>query len=829
MARRIRRQLPAVLAVAVLAGACTSAGQATTSSRPTPAQNAAPVASGTGPERGPGKCHYPKVEAPAPGGHGSSVCTFADVPPIGARIDTRPADPGISVNQKLYAPGVVSLLALSRRDLDLAKPQRETGFQSKNRSAVDSMNILLTGLDAYSLVIISGTGGLDKEAAGEFNKLIARIGGAPFDETALSSGARFSVVGVPGWSAGNAFENLGRPSLATFDPPGAPVLVGNLPGYLRLDPSNDAYGFVQPDTVVFNTNVGRSKGPLNLMVIGGGLYPAGLAAGLSGFQFVVVDRSTLQPLSVAGKPANRFEATNDPENPTSDSNLQSLLAADLRQVRQTIGTNGLVFIQSIGAPRPSGEGGAELVSALADLGATRTVVAELEGLGGYALVGGMGFSQPPAESTHDRLLAPPGYNVGQVGVLGGALMRDRQGRFEATLSDPTGGGGFNAQFSQILVQPPTQWPADDTPELRAANLYIAGPRGLNLPDPIAVQDNYPNGNLDWLGVYKDKLANLPYPPGEASRFKETDFNDVKKELTAEFPMVNQVKRFLIPNTEEPYKRSAITNPVALKATADSIIHSLAISDQSKVISNTFFVISNLLDVTGLLFPEFKTELKVTAMFLGGAQWLSQYGNSASVAGGQAVMGQVQTTADGLATELVNSYKRALYGIDEAGDLLVSDWGKLKAAFDLANSNPFTTAATGTAQRGLELGAKRSFYERLMPVGYLAWQLQYKGQDMILGPVACYPGLAFTNRYVARDEPLSGWIRLVQNPDTRDTVIWALATRQNKFDRRPPPASLTDQLFAPLSPDNTTDLGMFKPWFFTQNFTGEDTLDCSKRP
>jgi hypothetical protein len=71
------------------------------------------------------------------------------------------------------------------------------------------------------------------------------------------------------------------------------------------------------------------------------------------------------------------------------------------------------------------------------------------------------------------------------------------------------------------------------------------------------------------------------------------------------------------------------------------------------------------------------------------------------------------------------------------------------------------------------------------------------------------------------------------PSQPQIANWSLTTRGGETrgaDRRPPPPTLVDPLWKPVSNEDPDALGMYKPYFFSQNLrpTHSD-IDCSEHP
>ncbi len=791
------------------------------------------------------------------------------VPPIGARVDAL-ADPfggirvaGIGPND-VYARGGLSLLALDRRTLQV---RTELGVPATPAGA-DGLERALADLAPGALVIVSGPHGLTGGAAAGLASALERIG-ARVDAGRLRALAPFSAIGVVGWRANTAWVNVadpfriagghhravgalrprvsdGRsrsvsPAARSFRPHsprhhrlGLPPSVGargDLSGYLQSNPSTGAYGFVFSDAIAFDTRSAYTARS-NTMQIGAASYTASFASdippGSAGFHVVIVDPSSLNPLRdlTTGWELNEAWPVNT-GNPQEDAIWQNALAGRLQEAADA---GALVFMQSIASPRPTTSAWTQIAQAVERLGGTRTVINELDGTGGYALVGDASGPQA-AEATHDPpadRVVPDGYRTGQRGRLSGLLGRDRRADFRPLLWDPSG-QLTNTDFTRILYQPPSEWPLSHTPTLQATNRYIAD--ALKLPNRDDVRANYTDDVLQWADESR-ALSGLSYPAGSQA-FSREDFEALKRELLDEFAWVNTIKKGLIPAMEKPYQLSALTNPSALARLADDVRRAASTPPDTSTQVQVLQAIQQLTQMAAEYFSP--AEAKVSRWFYMGVQAYTEWADNAAGVTGEALLGKITIRSDQLAEDLARRYKTALVSLDLDGDILVSDYAKLKAAYDKTRNDPDWSAGTtsaATAASELELSARRLFYEALLPTVYMAWPL----------PGASSAGecryLYYWDDDLYFHEPATAQIRLVDKltataPAPQPLVVtWALSTKgaNRRANRHPPPASLTDPLFKPISPDDPTALGMFKPWFFTPRVL-ETTApaDCSDHP
>ena len=171
--------------------------------------------------------------------------------------------------------------------------------------------------------------------------------------------------------------------------------------------------------------------------------------------------------------------------------------------------------------------------------------------------------------------------------------------------------------------------------------------------------------------------------------------------------------------------------------------------------------------------------------------------------------KVTTEASKLGVELEDHYTQADDNLDDLGRLIVSDYGKLTAVASKVNAKPgpgepdWRLGNVGQAREALRVAAKRTIYERLVPLAYpnmyelgqLSNARDWYCNNGIFSPLVpdkyLFKGQADSAQFVARF-PETPWSALF-------AVGRAHATGHGADARIPGiPASIADTLFKPVA-------------------------------
>jgi hypothetical protein len=196
--------------------------------------------------------------------------------------------------------------------------------------------------------------------------------------------------------------------------------------------------------------------------------------------------------------------------------------------------------------------------------------------------------------------------------------------------------------------------------------------------------------------------------------------------------------------------------------------------------------------------------------------------------GEAVLEQIHSKSGQLAGTMADSYTKAVNALDLIRNLLVTDWGKLSTAANKASTDPAWKADPASARAALLGGAKAWIYSKLLPIGFKAWNLGgVSAHDWV-----CYfkvvhdktPHPKFSFRATQGSAVQTITTQVAPNGQRQGNTLvlgrYDVLSSSLHRDNEPPPASMTDNIFAKPDPDETTNvtkLGADKLTFFMENF------------
>jgi hypothetical protein len=727
-------------------------------------------------------------------------------PPLGVRIDTLDENGRVVIDGKPVpntggGPNRVSLVVLSRYDRSVKKSASYAGTRA---GIADLKTAMTPGDQGYqNLVVVSGRG-VQSDAAADLVSALAAIGAAfeTIDQVKIGAGTPFSVIGVPGSSAGSAFTKIGR---VESQP-------GNLSGYLQVNlsnPSTTQYGFVYADFVPFSThlNVSVEAGYANAVTVGGNQYQSGAVfvyGGQSGFQVVVLDGGTLALKANRTFITTTAFAAHDEEN-------QRAMASFLSQVA----AGDVVFVQSIPPGLPLSAGPFEVWDDIArqveSLGGNRAVFNAL-----YPVYGLAGTRRPVRPGTAAGVEIYSADNDDDASATG-YFVRNHSGLFEPESADLTAGLP-NAELVRYAYQPAQQWPDSTTAGQKAANDWIT--RQLKLlgrcGDPSVLCDMraqyYLNFNAAWGSIFA-QLQALKFPKGEKS-FSQADFNVMKRDFVQELPLVDRVSKY-INSLQEPLNRAEGRGHVDLAQIAQAIQAELGTPAGSSTLSNTLTLLGYVAAL-GKVDPEL-------APFATAVSGVLALGGYLTRPNGGGTWASIDAKVAELSDELSARFDTFHGQIVQLGRILVSDPGKLGAVADRVYTDGWRL--DGSYQRMLDTLTKTSrawLMGALLPVPWGLWRLETYG--VVLGNARSWycefpEGGDFYDTYVFSNAADSGQeshtIKFPQGkPYPQVSVVAPRNIDWRHVDSQTPvpPASLTDPLFLPVDSPNPKALGLQK-WYF----------------
>jgi hypothetical protein len=659
-----------------------------------------------------------------------TVRAVEELPPIGMPVETiswnggdteETIDTGIRLGSKTYWLGMpqgnsVQAVILERGTLEVLYSASYPGSQSD----AETLAAKVHGFGNKALVLISNPAVLpNSEVNPGFVKIVKGLG---VSVSTLELGrAGWSAIGIPE-SKGGGYLGSGL----SFQDSGVADLRGNLDGYLQVD-SNDGFNFVPGARVSFDTSVPSQAKDRNAIQVGDRQYASEPLAGCGtgGFQVQVVLAETLA--AAAGQ-----TFTTNGCGTAEDAKGQQTLADFLAAVNLAGGSSEgpkLVFVQSIGEPRDASAGNwVAIAQQLGRLGGTEAVFAEHGG--SYALVGTLGVSNPPLEESSSALTGKPAR-------ISGVLKPDRLDSFVPVLASPTGSTPFT--MSTIAYQAPQAWPHSQTAGEKAALGYIAedvldlDKPTLNsacyVPPKPDVRSEY--CNLAYRGkwtAWAGKLERRKYEAGHG--FSEEDWKNVVEELApaegfGEFEAVQTVWS-LVTTLQGAIGASAVTGEVNLKKIALEVEEALKPPAKSEAAGWWLEFLANIAAIAS--YYDFgledevvqKTTGAISGVLFIAAQW--QAGPE-----GSPVFEHWKLSADEVAVQMAKNYRAASNGIGRVGELIVSDYGKLKAVARDPNL-ALNAKAVATTAETLESGAKQWSYGALLPVAYEAVSLRQGEQQ-----------------------------------------------------------------------------------------------------
>ena len=814
----------------------------------------------------------------------------SSIPPIGQRLDTQyssAAGSGVRLNGQIVAgapaTGQMVLVLLDRDTLDtIGSPI----YGSGSASAVQRMVSAYTGAgDGPSgtgvVAILTSPSGVACVPAGTScatENLLQALGidsaSSPhLWDQAVVQGKPFSFVTVTSGSASSVWRSSGVSSQAT---PALPVGPANLGGYLQAtDGGVDPPSFV-PDTHVPYDTAASSSATSNTIALGscGANPPPGTscqqlpsaalatcpsASPTGGFQVAVLWAQSLQTI------ANRTYTTNSgcgSGGVNGDGTAISAMSSLLSQYATSNGVNDyLVFVQSIGSPRPQTTSAAinadwaGLAGVVPQLGGTASVLAYLGFDSGYTLVGYSdtqlaGFGSPyGAETSGD---VPQ--RVRKPSRLSGLLSRNR--RNDLYPETQLVGGSASNYLGTITYQSPTPWPDSSASGDMHALTYITTTLAPSFSDqPVvvnAVNDGScyhsdapsiraaycdlslnPNNVAADLAAAVPSFASVHQIPGQ--EFTRSDWTTVLTELSTEFKQVGDVER-LIALLQAPLGGANVNASVDLRTAVDTVLAKVNPPASAAIASTTTWlgVAADIFGELWAVLPEplsnvagvYSETIALAGEFAGGP------GNSADD-----LATQVRTTADSLSTDLAQRYVAASQNIQYLQDILVTDYGKLEAAVRAPGITPQTLNG---AEDTLQSSSRAWALPLLLGTVYHPDKL-YSGGARVDGSMPpSGPFTFYANNFgcyyftgLLPFDPVSTYSFSTPFPSSENAqyLAWPANTyvlagpgnpsvHYNSYSPSDaitpvqPPSTLLSQMFTPpQQPGDTTDLGVFKPHFF----------------
>ncbi len=657
-----------------------------------------------------------------------AISAVPNDPPLGVPIHTVASESGaISVNgvvaKDTGVTNTMSWAVINRADRALVDGYSgtvpaDTGGLSQLAHKADQ----LKGANNYLMVVNSPA---SSKPISDYAALFTALGVGPLSDQSkveLGEGRSFSLIGIPGGQPGGAWMAFGSTVGS------GPRQASDLSGQIQLNPATSTYQFLPTSYPVFDTRAAGSSATTNVVQVGGfPAYQVSVPTGQSGFQIVALD-----PTSLALLPnGNRVFATN---GSGSDGANEEAMANYLRVLANQV-PMPVVMVQSIGQPAPVGPAWAKIANQLVRFGATAAIfnaVSSANAAPSYAFVG-RGESGTLAERSAPS--AEAARNAGANGALAGDLYRTRTDLFSPMLADPPDKfGNPNTELVSIAYQQPTPWPSFDpshpdspiTPQETAAMDWI-GKHKLQLcktddPAPCNVRHAYyedynSNSWATWLTILGDLKNHCPDGTGTDGTttvaFTSAVCKNVAAELFDEVGMRNRVAGY-IDSLKQPFSDIQTRSQVDVQTIGNDIVEDLRPPPEevgpngvqiARFVSNVFKL---GFDIAGEKNLKFFLEAVGIALYLVG----TYVGKNTA----PTFDSQIRATVSYLSTAVLDRFDTAKKEFNAIGQLIVSDYGKMKAAAAKVDTD-WKPPDPAVKEAALRTAVKAFYYQTLVPVAY----------------------------------------------------------------------------------------------------------------
>lgn len=751
-----------------------------------------------------------------------TVSSVANTPPIGIPVTTITERAGIVIGGSTYSydPNQFALQAvfLDRGTLEVVYQNAFVGTAADANTLLGVINqnpgalVFLGNLDFGNQSVVNPA----------FNTVVQRIGGTATPAITNGSGGGWSVVGIAQGAAGSAFQNNGTAQNS------ANPTQGQMDGYLQID-SSDQFAFVPAERLALDLAASGAPAGQNQMTVGSATYASGpLTSGgtacSGGIQI-----QTLSAENLIASSGQTF-ATNGCGAGADAANLQAATAYLQGLGAGTSAGTLLVLIQTIGVPRDPSTDSAlwqQFTNAVVSIGGTAAAVGD--GSGSYSLAAGIGIPDMPLVEGSSAL-------TGQPARVTAVLQRARNGNFTPKLS--SWAGAFTFDLATLAYQ--AAQPFNPTTGQQAALAYIAETvLGLDAPTQESscyvpatpdVRSQYCNSKYytSWSG-FANQLSALS--PRSGPGFTTDDWNTVVGQLApsegrGEFRAVQSLW-----STIQTMQLGSAQNAAPVVATAQAEAAAIAseLTSPSSALGNWLSLSGDLSDAADRLVDVVSEDLAGPLGFL--AAGLLIGADTANLPDGAPDVGAFEVSAANFAAQLASSYGEASGQLNQLGNLIVTDAGKL-TTFDQGSQYGFNP--TSAIWSAIRLGAAQFSWTSLFPSAFTLARLP-RGTGI-------NQGITDANSYQCStmDGSDSGSYYPFNNAQPSQqlltselfVLVFAGSTLPNgsnyETPRMPSPAFM-NPLFAPYSTNGSTitQYGMVRPWFFRNAYAngGTATVNC----
>ncbi len=647
--------------------------------------------------------------------------------------------------------GGFQVVVLDRATLALVSNQTfSTGFNSETTSCAQQAvtGDYLKSLSSSNLVIVSSVLFPVLWSSCSPAALVAGIEALGGTAKGVLTGSSYSLVGIGGVGVNNGWEQV----LFNLDLIGQPG--PRISGYLVQDVHSN-YTFLSPAFVKVVTRTTDGSNNPAIQVESGAntttyTAPALPAGALGGYQVLMLDRLTLQPLGQS----NQSYATNAGDT-TESCQQQAAMAAALSNAANDYGAgqlvNAIVIVSSILDPGalvdPTTCGYPSSAPSLADgIGAVGGTGAALGAGVNYSLISGLPTTGLAPEAS--SLITP-----GTQAQLTAILQPDHQSLYAPVNGDVLGTGSVSYDLYGVIAQPPQDWPvpAAGASGQAAAFQYVSYilqcPSSLPAappPPPTSFPACASGGQSDCANIraqyctlnprtnlWQSAVQALSYggvPAAYQQQFSALDFAAVQTQLggnpsqgqQGEFGYVDLVSNTLLNNTLTFVWDLAVGQTTSLSAVLEEVEANANPSKSSNVTVDTLEAAQAMVYV-GSAFaafadPEIQAALGLTSTAIGIGLDLS---TSSAGGSGTTVQTEVEDLASVLFDQTTGLFAQSLTGVAQLFNIVLSDWGKLQAAGQhvQAGDAGWTWPDTSEGQliAAMTPAFEISFYQNLLPI------------------------------------------------------------------------------------------------------------------
>ena len=496
---------------------------------------------------------------------------------LGYHPDEEGGSPPQGPNEEFFPLGdgnALQLVVLDRETLET----EATWAGPPGDGSIGELTSQLDGVEDDELVIVTAFAGswggtATEDLVANDGQGVEPIGALPQSipqqaAYGLEHGGQHSWIGVPGFTAGDAWEIAGQGDVG-------------LRGFLSPD-NNDNYAYMAPEPTTYD--LGPDGQAVSVQLGDGQPYEGSLPDGQGGFLVAYVDALTLEPANVSGVPSGgrTYQTRNADGSPNTDGMFA--MAGDLQNAAGQ-GFPLLVAIRSIG-PAPLAQIGEQPPKYEGELDfiyeeTLDFFVQQVAGVGGHGqAIWGMA-TKPTGQDSYSLLGSNyaasgqqedpegTGTDIGsQVGPqpqtqLSGVLARDKDSRYVAkvTTDQPV-----DATLAELSLAEPVEWPLSQTAGQRAAIACIGNAQGLG-PDPRVAYWTQTYDAQRWASIQTAISAMLP---SACPNVDEADFTSVRDELAQEVGWLLNVQSYLGALTS-PFSSSGLSSFADLQSITNEVV------------------------------------------------------------------------------------------------------------------------------------------------------------------------------------------------------------------------------------------------------------------